>query len=615
MASFRYPLDDIRARCDLVEIVSGYVALRRSGKSLKGLCPFHAEKTPSFVVNRDTQRWMCFGCGANGDVFSFVMRIEGLTFPEAVEQLAAKAGVNISRAAKDSRSAGERDLVLRINNLAAVYFRKLLDGSREAKDYLRERGIAPESAEKFRLGYAPSEWRGLADWLRAQGVKLEDAARAGVLIAQEGGQGFYDRFRHRLIFPIQDVQDRIIGFGGRALGDSDVKYINSPETRVFVKNRTLYALNFARKAIVDQDSVILVEGYMDALTAHAAGFANVVATMGTALTPEHVNILSRYMRKAVLAFDSDSAGMGAAIRSSSMFEEAEFDVRVAPMPPGEDPDSLIRGDRSLFSELVASGVPIPDYRIGIIAGKHDLTARSGQLAMLKEAIGVVAEVSRQVDRERLIAVLAPYHPNFRSGIAPAETHIRQEVEARRAKTGRRQPAPAAAASEKVDLLSEEGKAVRRAERELLGSIICQRLRAGDVFAGISPDELVSDDARAVAAAVQEESENGGTLNIDALAARLAATPGEGLLNELLVGFPDGEGSSPVGKGFPVGEGFEIPPHEATPMADLVGTIKTYRKKEQEKRFRALADKFQRGEIDRTDNEFAEYWQLVRELHT
>lgn len=597
MVPFRYPLEDIRARCDLVEVISQYVALKRSGKGLKGLCPFHSEKTPSFVVNRDTQQWRCFGCGAYGDVFSFLMRVEGLTFPEAVEQLAARAGVDISRAPKDVRSAGERDLVLRVNNLAAVYFRKTLERSSEAKEYLRNRGITPESVEQFKLGYAEAEWRGLSDYLRGQGVKPEAAAKAGLLIAQERGGGFYDRFRHRLIFPIQDVQDRIIGFGGRALGEGEVKYINTPETRLFVKNKTLYALNFARKAIMDQNSVTLVEGYMDALTAHSAGFANVVATMGTALTSEHVKLLSRYTKSAVLAFDADSAGMAAAIRSASMFEEAEFDVRVAPMPDGEDPDSLIRrGDRALFAELVAKAEQIPDYRLNAVSGKHDLNTREGQLAMLKESIPIIAEVARQVDRERLIALIAPYHPNFRSGTVPAEAHIRQEVAARRARTDRRQQTGKTqqARPERVNLLSEEGKAVRRAERELLGNIICHGARAADVFGEIPPEHFVSKDAKLIAAAVQEEFENKGRLSIEALTMRLAESEAAPLLNELLVSTDE---------------------LSAAPVADLIATIVTYRKKEQEKRFRALAEKFQRGEITRTDNEFAEYWQLVRELHT
>jgi DNA primase len=316
--------------------------------------------------------------------------------------------------------------------------------------------------------------------------------------------------------------------------------------------------------------------------------------MGTALTPEHVNVLSRYTRNAVLAFDADSAGMAAALRSAPMFEAAEFEVRAAPMPAGEDPDSLIRrGDRALFAELVASAVPIPDYRLRIIATKHDTSTRDGQLAMLREAIPIVAEVSHQVERERLIAMLAPYHPNFRSGTAPAEVHIRQEIEARRNRMAARRPTSRAQTPAKVDFLSEEGKAVRRAERELLGNIVCHGMRAVDVFSEIPSGEFVSEDARAVAAAMQEEFANKGTLSIEALAVRLAATPGERLLNELLVTAAE--------------------PSD-TPMAHLVSTIKTYHKKEQEKRFRALAEKFQRGEIKRTDNEFAEYWQLVRELH-
>ncbi|MEN6370997.1 MAG: DNA primase [Armatimonadota bacterium] len=595
MVSSRYPLEDIRSRCDIVEIISPYVALKRSGKNLKGACPFHSEKTPSFVVNRDTQRWMCFGCGANGDVFSFLMRIEGLTFPEAVEQLAAKVGVEITHSPKDMRSAGERDIVFHVNNLATAYFRKTLERNKEARDYIQKRGISPEAVEQFKLGFALSEWSGLADCLRTQRVKLADGAKAGLLIARESGQGYYDRFRNRLIFPIFDIQNRVIGFGGRDLGGSDAKYINSPETPVFVKNRTLYALNFARKSIIDQGCVILVEGYMDALTAHTAGFTNVVATLGTALTSEHVNVLSRYTKTAVLAYDSDSAGMSAAMRSAPMFEEAEFEVKAAPLPAGEDPDSLIRrGDRAVFAELVEGAIPVPDYRLRIIAAKHDTGTRAGQLALLKEAIPVVAEVTRQVERERLIALLAPYHPNFRSGTVPAEVHIRQEVEARRARI-----ATKSSSSEKkkmpprVNLISEEGKAVRKAERELLGNILCHGLDALDIFVQIPPDKFLSDDVKAVAAAMQEELTRSGTLNIDSLAAKLAATPGEQLLNELLVTASEVSG---------------------TPTEDLISTIKIYHKKELEKRFRTLAEKFERGEIKRTDNEFAEYWQLVQELH-
>lgn len=595
MVSSRYPLEDIRTKCDIVEIVSPYVALKRSGKNLKGVCPFHSEKTPSFVVNRDTQRWMCFGCGANGDVFSFLMRIEGLTFPEAVEQLAAKAGVEISHAEKDVRSAGERDVVLHVNNLATVYFRKTLERSREAREYIQKRGISPEAVEQFKLGFAEPEWSKLADYFRTQRLRFEDGAKAGLLIARESGQGYYDRFRNRLIFPIFDIQNRVIGFGGRDLGGNEAKYINSPETPVFIKNRTLYALNFARKSIIDLGYVILVEGYMDALTAHSAGFTNVVATLGTALTPEHVNVLSRYTKTAVLAFDSDSAGMSAAMRSAPMFEEAEFEVKAAPMPAGEDPDSLIRrGDRAVFAELVESAIPIPDYRLRIITAKHDTSTRAGQLALLKEAIPVVAEVARQVERERLIALLAPYHPNFRSGTVPAEVHIRQEIEARRARTATKSSSSAPRnMPPRVNLISEEGKAVRKAERELLGNILCHGLGASDVFSEVPPDKFLSDDAKVVAAAMQEELIGKGTLNIDSLAARLAATPGEQFLNELLVTASEVSG---------------------TPTEDLVSTIKIYHKKELEKRFRTLAEKIERGEITREDKDFAEYWQLVQDLH-
>jgi len=598
LTSSRYPLDEIRDRCNILDIVSPYVALKRSGKNYKGLCPFHSEKTPSFVVSPDAQRWKCFGCGASGDVFTFVMQIEHLTFAEAVEQLAAKVGVKITYDPRESKAASERDKILRINSIAAQFFQRSLEQSANAQEYVRRRGITNETMKKFKIGYAPSEWQALADYLRGQGIKPEDAAKAGLLIARESGQGFYDRFRNRLIFPIQDVQDRIIAFGGRALDDDQVKYINSPESVVFAKNRTLYALNFARKTIAEKGFAIIVEGYMDTLAAHEAGIANVVATMGTALTADHVKILGRYIRKAVIAFDADSAGMAAAIRGGPMFDEAEFDVRIAPMPAGEDPDSFIRkSGTAAFLETIAEAKPIPDYRISVIAAKHDINTKEGRLALLKEVMPVIAEVDKQMERERLISLVSPYHPNFSKGIAPAEMHIRQEVEKlRRKKTqgGYRKGIEETSEAEKIgqiDLISNEGKAVRKAEKELLSIIIRGEAEAADIFEKVSPEQFIGEDSAELAKAIKMECESRKSFDINSLAAKIAGSPAEGLLNELLVTEP-----------------------ENLPVEDLIAALTAYRRREQEKRFRLLADKIERGEIKRTDKEFAEYWELVRELH-
>lgn len=598
MTSSRYPLDEIRDRCSILDVVSPYVALKRSGKNYKGLCPFHAEKTPSFIVNPETQRWKCFGCGASGDVFTFVMQAEHLTFAEAVEQLAAKVGVKITYDPKESKTASERDKILRINSIAAQFFQKSLEQSPIAQEYVKQRGISDEAAKKFKLGYAPAEWQALADYLRGQGIKPEDAAKAGLLIPRDSGQGFYDRFRNRLIFPIQDVQDRIIAFGGRALGDESAKYINSPESMVFAKNRILYALNFARKAITEKGFAIIVEGYMDILAAHESGITNAVATMGTALTLEHVRLLGRYTKKAVLAFDADSAGMAAAIRGGPMFDEAEFDVRIVPMPAGEDPDSFIRkSGPAAFMEAVAEALPIPDYRISVVASKHDINTKAGKLALLNEVMPIIAEVDKQIERERLISLVAPYHPNFGSGIAPAEVHIRQEIERLRRKkeqSAYKKDSAKTSEAEKIgqtELINNEGKAVRKAEKELLSFIIRGEASAAEIFEKVSPEYFIGEDSAELAKAIKAEIGSGKPLDINNLAAKIAGSPAEGLLNELLVAEP-----------------------ENLPLGDLIAALTAYRRREQEKRFRLLADKIERGEIKRTDKEFSEYWQLVRELH-
>jgi len=598
LTSSRYPLDEIRDRCSILDVVSPYVALKRSGKNYKGLCPFHTEKTPSFMVNPDTQRWKCFGCGASGDVFTFVMQMEQLTFAEAVEQLAAKVGVKITYDPQESKTVSERNKILRINSAAAQFFQKSLEQSANARDYVKQRGISNETAKKFKLGYAPADWQALADYLRGQGIKPEDAAKAGLLIPRESGQGFYDRFRNRLIFPIQDVQDRIIAFGGRALGDESAKYINSPESMVFAKNRILYALNFARKAIAEKGFAIIVEGYMDILAAHEAGITNAVATMGTALTLEHVRLLGRYTKKAVLAFDADSAGMAAAIRGGPMFDEAEFDVRIVPMPSGEDPDSFIRkSGPAAFLEAVAEALPIPDYRISVIASKHNINTKAGKLALLNEVMPIIAEVDKQIERERLISLVSPYHPNFGSGIAPAEVHIRQEIERLRRKkeqSAYKKDSAEDSEAEKIgqaELISNEGKAVRKAEKELLSFIIRGEANAADIFEKVSPEYFVGEDSAELAKAIKTEVGSGGSLDINSLAAKIAGSSAEGLLNELLVA-----------------------ESENLPLDDLIAALTAYRRREQEKRFRLLADKIERGEIKRTDKEFSEYWQLVRELH-
>ncbi|MBV9849213.1 MAG: DNA primase [Armatimonadetes bacterium] len=418
----RSDIDEVRRRTDLVSVVEKYVTLKRAGKGLTGLCPFHQEKTPSFHVSPEIGRWKCFGqCNESGDVFKFVQKIENLTFPEALERLALHAGVTLTRPAPPGLGAGgaarpagdERERLYRINALALRFYRGILAKTPPALEYLRGRGIAHAAAEAFALGYAPDAWDMLAAHLARQGVDLADAERAGLVGKSERGSHF-DKMRGRLVFPIFDVQDRPIAFGGRLLGTAGPgapKYWNSPETPVFSKSRTLYGLGRARKAIASEGRAVVVEGYTDVVAAHQAGFENVVATLGTALTEEHVKILARLAPVVLLAFDADSAGLKAAFRAAEIFEAQDVEVRVLGLPEGEDPDSLLHaGRRSDFERAMDEAMPLVQYRLERLIRKSDTGTEGGRLALFKKALPVLASVPSVIEREQYVKRLAPYHP-------------------------------------------------------------------------------------------------------------------------------------------------------------------------------------------------------------
>lgn len=593
MSSFRYPVEEIRQQCDLVEIISAHVALRKSGKTFIGLCPFHNEKTPSFHVYPDKQLWHCFGCGEGGDVFSFVQKIESLTFPEAVEQLARKVGITIERSDKAAREYSEKERVLRANNIACAFFRSMLTKSTAAQEYINKRDITKEAVERYKLGYAPDSWDGLLNYLLSQRVSPADAVKAGLIKPRENSPGFYDMFRDRLIFPIFDTSERIIAFGGRTFGDEQPKYLNSPETPLFSKNKTLYGLNIAKRVVGQTDKLIVVEGYMDVITTQSAGFENTVATLGTALTEEHVNVIGRFTRNVVLSFDADSAGAKAASRSAPLFEHAGFNVRILIMPKGEDPDSMLRGgDTARFSNLIEKALPIPDYRIKVALSRHNLQTDEGKTEALKEAIVILSGVDSAVERERIIRFLAKYHPNFGTGTTLAEDHIRAEVGKLRSRgtthgifTGNSSSNGQQAAKKNLSLLEIS-------ERLLLGIIIFQRVDAGKVFDRFTAKEFTSDGSTALAEALSRQYSELGKIDQEDLRIRVAGTPAEKLLMDILVGLDESELSHPVDK--------------------IIDTIITHKKNEKRHRMRELAKKINDGLIKREDPEYEEYYQLIRE---
>ncbi|MGE4544441.1 MAG: DNA primase [Pedobacter sp.] len=342
-------VEQIRARADIVEVISSYVNLKRAGRNHVGLCPFHAEKTPSFNVNADRQIYHCFGCEVGGDVFAFLMNMEGLSFPEAVRRLGERYGIEVEEETvtpEEEQRREERERLLRVTEVACEFYHRLLvedPVGRPARSYLRQRGFDGELARQFKLGWAPAAWEALAKHLQEKGFDPKWARdRLGLVRASNEGRGDYDLFRRRLLFPILDERGRPVAFGGRILEGDGPKYINSPESPIYHKGRVLYGLYQARDAMRHKGEAIVVEGYFDQLALYRAGFHNTVATCGTALTPDHVRLLKRFSDRVLLLFDQDSAGHKATFRAMEVLLPEGLQVSVVTLEPGEDPDSFLR---------------------------------------------------------------------------------------------------------------------------------------------------------------------------------------------------------------------------------------------------------------------------------
>ena len=338
-------IEEIRNRINIVDLVSEYITLKKAGRNFLGSCPFHKEKTPSFTVNAEKQIYHCFGCGEGGNAFSFLMKINNMTFPEAVRHLAGKMGIVLPSREFTPEEKSRHDLresLVRVNQLAAVFYAKTLRtaaGSR-GRGYLETRGIRQDIVDTFRLGYAPEGWRGLRDHLQREKITLKHAEQAGLLVARNDGD-CYDRFRGRLMFPIEDINGNVIAFGGRIIGEGEPKYLNSPESAVYVKGRHLYGLARAKSAIRKDETLIIVEGYFDLLALWNAGISNVVATLGTALTREQVDLIRRYTASVAVTFDTDAGGKAALERSMSLFLERGLKARAVVLPDGKDPDEFV----------------------------------------------------------------------------------------------------------------------------------------------------------------------------------------------------------------------------------------------------------------------------------
>lgn len=371
-------IEEIKKRTDIVELVSEYVTLKKTGRNFLGICPFHREKTPSFTVNREKQIYHCFGCGEGGHVITFLMKMSNMTFPEAARHLAKKTGVIIPERTMSQQERLQysiREQVGRINEMAATCFVSNLSSpaGQAAREYLKKRGIRDDVVREFRLGYADSGWRTLRNYFDRKHVPLKAVAEAGlVVIRNDGNEDFYDRFRERLIFPIEDAGGLVIAFGGRIIGPGEPKYLNSPETPVYSKGRNLYGLKMAKESIRKNGYAILVEGYFDLIALWNAGITNVLATLGTALTREQVEIMRRYTEHVVVLFDPDEAGRKALERSLQMFLAGGIQAKTVVLPEGYDPDDYVRKfGRERLEEIIAGAPSLVDYYIENIVGKKD----------------------------------------------------------------------------------------------------------------------------------------------------------------------------------------------------------------------------------------------------
>lgn len=589
--------EEIRSLADIVDIVGAHITLRPAGNNrFKACCPFHDEKTPSFYVSRDKGFYKCFGCGKAGDVFNFLIETENLTFPEAKRKLAERYGVELPQYRSTSRSqnsearpeedAGsapsEREQLARVMAAAAAFFREQFSGNAGniARDYARSRGLSRATIEKFGIGYSLDGWDFLQNHLTNRyGFGVEEGAAAGVLVKREG-EGrtrFYDRFRHRLMFPIWDNSGRVIAFGARALdggetGNPDAKYINSPEGTLFKKNQILYAYHLARAEVGRRESVIVTEGYMDAIALHEAGFSNTVATLGTALTTHHIAMLRRLSPKIVyLCFDGDSAGIQAALRSAPLFASNNLDVRVVVLPPEEDPDTFIKKRGEIgFENALRDAKLLMQYRIERSIAELDLTDLAERKEAIRAASEVIAEVFSPTEKDSYISWLAEQWARAESITSPdrlamVEAAVRREVLAAQKQWKRQEERQPQRQSEEAMLAGEENQDISetlasaigeiapgiiKAERALLGVLLSSPTWRTHILKILPPQLWTQIPHREIAALIQSEIQKEQNVEEDeqvnpvAIIEKLPEESG-GLIAELLLGDEAAEPASDI----------------------------------------------------------------------
>lgn len=486
-------IDRIRNSIDIVEVLSDYLPLKKSGQNYKGLCPFHSEKTPSFIVSPSKQLYHCFGCGAGGDVFNFLVQYENLSFPETVRILAKKAGIKIEVKTRDPRLKTEKESLLKVNKTAEEYFHKILIGpqGKVTREYLFKRGIKDKTIEDFKLGFSLPAWGGLLTTMGERGYSPEILQKTGLIIPREDRKGYYDRFRGRIIFPIYNIEGDVIGFGGRVLDDTLPKYLNSPETLIYRKGENLYALNKA-KDYIRKEPLILVEGYMDVIALHQAGITNTAATLGTALTKGHLKAITRFTKKVVIIFDADPAGKKAASMGLDIFIEGGIDVRIVSLPSGDDPDSFImREGKDKFMNLLHGASNLIDFSLKQILDQDTgfWTVKNQELSekisKVGEALVIISKIPNNIERGYYLKRLSE-----KTGIE--ETFLLEEF--RRMKVQKRVHSPQS---------TVHSQRLRpKAEEILIHLMLKDKDIANEILNALNPEDITYPPFRTIAKAIE-----------------------------------------------------------------------------------------------------------------
>lgn len=606
---------EIVEAADIVDVVSEYVPLKRAGKDFKAPCPFHSETQPSFYVIPSKRMFYCHGCKAAGNAIQFVQRLLGIPFHEAARRVAQRYGLRYVGRGEPPGQVSVREKLCRVNAFAARFFAQVLSEAPEAavaRDYVARRGISSASVQAFGLGFAPADWHRLRDAAKKR-FSEEELVAAGLLVPRETGAA-YDRFRGRLMFPITNLEGEVVAFGARAIGDEEPKYLNSPESAVFAKGKTLYGLAQAREAIRRSGVAVVVEGYTDVIAAHQAGRANVLATLGTSLTADHVRALSRLAQRVIVAYDADSAGKGAVLRSTESLENSGLPVEVAVLPAGEDPDSLLRErGPSAFDAVVAEAVPLVHFAIDHIVASRASEGVAGRERAAEEIADLLAAIRKPVARSGYIAYAASRLAGSDPGrVASLERALGEQLRLSerkrlRAHSGAAQGESSRTVARPVDPRRDRGfvvesvsqgataelrPAVVQAERVLLRSALADRGHAERIFRELPPDRFLRAVSREIARELQRAWASGaavaGAEILSALSAAAAEEFGEVVL----------PGSIHEAEGLPLQQ------------LDLV------RDHWEEQRFRELRERVARipPEEQRTSDDVREFMELVRRRH-